>query len=334
MRVSSFRAAVPAAAILTVWLGAADSASAQQATISTPFHGVRDGFFEQIGTQWGFNWGGINAQFGGGNMGQPPFGNPDANAGLRGGFGVVGPRGSGYLNFTAAQGAQRSFTSQTPTMTVMNGHTAFVSDTSQSPFVISFIPVVGGFPSVGALVPAVPPPAAMHPVLGDGPVSGNAQIQAYRRMLEERNQAARQRRAFDDDGLPPPPAVERPLDRIRQQAAGRLPEPGGGLNLVADAAPAEAPDSPEPLVAGQSSSAARAAPSVEEARRMYELEQSAGQDEAQALWERALTAEEGGKPQVARIYYEMVARRASGDLRRQALERLGQLSEAASQAAP
>jgi hypothetical protein len=334
MRASSLlRGAILVVVAAAAWFSQAGSASAQQATISTPFHSVRDGFFEQVGTQWGFNWRGINAQFGGGNMGQPPFGSPDANAGLRGGFGLVGPHGSGHLNFVAAQGSRRSFTSQTPTLTLMNGQTGFVSDTSQSPFVISFIPVVGGFPTFGTLVPAVPPPAVMHPVPGDGPVSGNAQIQAYRRMLEERNRAAHQRRAFDDAGLPPPPTVERPLDQLRRQAAPQPAQPAGGLNFVADAA-TPTPAAPEPLVAGQTSSAARAAPSVEEARRLHELEQAAGQEEALALWERALSAEEGGKSQVARIYYEMVARRASGELRRQAVERLSHLSHAASHAAP
>ena len=45
----------------------------------------------------------------------------------------------------AAQGDKRSNVLQAPKVTLFNGQQAFVSDTSQSPFVISVIPVVGDF---------------------------------------------------------------------------------------------------------------------------------------------------------------------------------------------
>jgi hypothetical protein len=51
-------------------------------------------------------------------------------------------------------------------------------------------------------------------------------------------------------------------------------------------------------------------------------------DEAERYFEHARQAEADGKPSVARIYYQMVARRASGDLKTQALARLEMIQNA------
>jgi hypothetical protein len=58
----------------------------------------------------------------------------------------------------------------------------------------------------------------------------------------------------------------------------------------------------------------------EQARRAEQKETRA--EEAEGFFERAQQAEADGKPNVARIYYQMVARRATGDLKQQALARL------------
>ena len=50
-----------------------------------------------------------------------------------------------YFFINAAQGDRRSNVLQAPKVTLFNGQQAFVSDTSQRPFVISVIPVVGDF---------------------------------------------------------------------------------------------------------------------------------------------------------------------------------------------
>lgn len=50
-----------------------------------------------------------------------------------------------YFLVAAAQGDRRSNVLQAPKVTLFNGQQAFVSDTSQTPFVISVIPVVGDF---------------------------------------------------------------------------------------------------------------------------------------------------------------------------------------------
>ncbi len=70
------------------------------------------------------------------------------------------------------------------------------------------------------------------------------------------------------------------------------------------------------------SSGARAAPSVEDIRQERLAAQETRASEALTFFERAKKAEAEGKPNVARIYYEMVARRATGDLKDQALAKL------------
>jgi hypothetical protein len=85
------------------------------------------------------------------------------------------------------------------------------------------------------------------------------------------------------------------------------------------------------LAAARESSAGRAAPSVAEARRMYAAEQAAGSQEVLALMERARAAEEDGKPNVAKLYYQMVIRRASGELKQQAQDRLDAIHGASTQ---
>jgi len=105
--------------------------------------------------------------------------------------------------------------------------------------------------------------------------------------------------------------------------------PAANRNAAAPA-PAAADGPAERLLAAQESSAGRAAPSVAEARRLHKMEKTAQDSDLAALMIRAQTAEEDGKPGVAKVYYQMVVKRASGDLKAQAQERLDALSGGAS----
>jgi len=67
-----------------------------------------------------------------------------ATAGMQMGFAILSDI-EAYFFVTAVQGDTRSNLLQAPKVTLFNGQQAFVSDTSQSPFVISVIPVVGDF---------------------------------------------------------------------------------------------------------------------------------------------------------------------------------------------
>ena len=76
----------------------------------------------------------------------PQFGGYDAsaNAGATLGFAIMSNI-EAYFFIQAAQGDKRTNVLQAPKVTLFNGQQAFVSDTSQTPFVISVIPVVGDF---------------------------------------------------------------------------------------------------------------------------------------------------------------------------------------------
>jgi len=329
--------------VLSAWLFAASSAPAQQVTIGTPFHSLSDGFFENAGTSWGVRGKNFFFQQGGGpNQAAPAFGGFDPSAGLSGGWGFGGGGLNGSFNFNYSQGYRQSFVSQTPMVTLMNGQQAFFSDTSQSPFVISQIPVVGGFPTMlygypGGAAPVYPmySPGQVMPVTN--PHNHRVQQFIQQQQAEQQRQARRRDRLeraaqqvgrFDPNQAPRGQHAALP----RQDAAL---DGGGDLNLRgaaerAEAAPPAArPASPaERLATAQESSAGRPVPSVAEARRLHQLEQGDPQGEAMALFERGRTAEDEGKPGVAKIYYNMAVKQAAGPLRGQIQARLDGLSSA------
>jgi general secretion pathway protein D len=74
----------------------------------------------------------------------PQFGGFDAGAGASLGFAILSDV-EAFFFINAAQGDRRSNVLQAPKVTLFNGQQAFVSDTSQTPFVISVVPVVGDF---------------------------------------------------------------------------------------------------------------------------------------------------------------------------------------------
>jgi hypothetical protein len=69
-------------------------------------------------------------------------------------------------------------------------------------------------------------------------------------------------------------------------------------------------------------SAGESPPSVEEILAQRHRDREIRQAEAQDFFERGQSAEEAGKTNVARIYYQMAAKRASGALKEQVLARL------------
>ena len=76
------------------------------------------------------------------------------------------------------------------------------------------------------------------------------------------------------------------------------------------------------LAESQDSSGRQPAPSLEDIRQNRLAAQQTRANEALVFFERAKKAEEAGKANVARIYYQMVARRDAGELKEKALARL------------
>jgi hypothetical protein len=280
--------------------------SAQQVTIGSPFHTLGDNFFERMGVGFGGSYRGMNFSVGSYPLAIPQFGDPKTGAGLQTGFSIVGPKGQLNFAFDLSQGDSRTSVTQMPSVTIMNGQTGYVSDTSQTPFVISVIPVVGAFPPISSFNPW-PTPQQLADAAGMPLGNVNPRVQAMRDAVA----------AAAADGQ-----------------AGAMPQGPGGKPAGLAAKPRRAapePAAPEDegpagrLAAAQESTAGRPAPSVAEARRMRAQEEGTEQEEFKALFERGLAAEEAGKPGVAKVYYQQVARRASGELKDRALARLDEL---------
>ena len=132
------------------------AAHAQQVTVGVPQRTVGDSYFESIGTQWGVRGDNWFFTFGGSPLVSPGIGGFDPNAGANVGWTFRRGDTNGFFNFGWAQGSRSSMVSQTPMLTLSNGVPGFFADTSLSPFVISYIPVTGGFPAFGALSPRMP----------------------------------------------------------------------------------------------------------------------------------------------------------------------------------
>jgi len=311
--------------------------AAQQATVTTPMVTTGDSFFEQIGTSWGFNFGNNGfVRFGSPGGAAAPFGNAQPGAGMNLGFG--GP--NGYFNLGAAQGSRRSIVSQAPSVTLQNGVPGFFSDTSQSPFVIGQIPVVGGAPAI-PYSSFVSPPGGFGlrptmPVMGAAPSGGNWRVQ---QALQQMRRSAAQPSPGDAAALG---RVDQPAQRARAALArrgdvgdpaadvgpGGAARPAGDLDLVGGPAADGVARGGGP--AGDQSSAARAAPSVAEALEMRQQARRAageGNQQARLYLERGITAEQSGKAGAARVYYQMALRRAEGPLRSEIAQRLAALGQ-------
>lgn len=76
------------------------------------------------------------------NLAVPTFGNPADVSTF--GFAILSDI-EAYFLINASQGDRRSNVLNAPKVTLFNGQQAFVADTSQTPFVISVVPVVGEF---------------------------------------------------------------------------------------------------------------------------------------------------------------------------------------------
>lgn len=293
----------------------------QNTTITSPSSRPSHSFFEQNGVGFGFNVGGgapVNRGGGSGvvglmpngqftpdgslqfrqnNQAVPPFGGFEADAGGMGGISMSNGNASALLNFLGNQGSSRSNTSISPSVTVGNGATGYVSESTQRPFVTGVVPVVGGFGGggggVGFSLPA--------------PLPG---------------------------GLP---AGATPLDeRLGRLESGEKVGARGSVPAGGAATKTTLPKTIRPIAqdddaltkrldSTRASTAGRGAASLEEIRAAQLSRQNGQQREAASDFERGQQAENSGKPAVAKMFYEMAARKASGQLKDSAVARASAL---------
>ena len=232
-----------AAGIFTALTVIAESGQAQQVTVGNRFHTLSDSFFEQNSVSWSGNYRGFNFSFGGAAQATPVFGSPNAAAGLGVNFGIVGA--NGHINFALnfSQGDKGAAVTQAPSVTLSNGQAGYIADTSQTPFVVSVIPVVGGFPVAPTMPLADVEPDPIAPDQG----RFDAQLSVPAGGI-----------------VAPQPAPNNPAPPQKKQlrAAEPIPAPGD---------PAEAAG--QQLNAAQASTAGRTALSVAEAKRLHQQEE-------------------------------------------------------------
>jgi len=261
------------------------SLNAQQVVVGTPTQNIGDSFFENIGVGFG---GRFPGGFFNGPAPAPAPGLPGVipGGGANLGFGINGGGFGLGFNVGAAQGSSRSAGSITPSVTVPNGGTGSIFSGSQTPFVTSLIPVVGGY---GFHVPTpyfpVMQPSVTSPLRG--------KIQQY-------------------------------YDGLARQSTGKSASYSSALLRSGELSPAE--KLAVKLSTGRASTAAYGDLSVAEIKRRRELrlaaEDEAKRREIAALVERARGAEAAGKTGVARVYLQQAISRAKGELQRELSDEL------------
>ena len=163
-RIARVRTVAACGLLVFGWL--AGSSTAQLINLQTPIQNTSDSFFESTGTSGSFvnNDGTFFFNFGGGGNVVPPFGGFDPNSQATVGFRRQGSEGSFNLNFSFAQGSSRTNSVTTPSLTLSNGGTGSIINSTFRPFVTSVVPVLGnnvrGFVPVVSGFPSLPNPAS------------------------------------------------------------------------------------------------------------------------------------------------------------------------------
>ena len=301
-----------------MFLGIPAGSRAQQTHVTLGNHSLGESFTENIGSSWGFQSRGLSFNFGGGLQGGPGAANF--------GFSSRGPAGGFNFFGSFGQGANVGMTSQSPMVTVLDGQSGSFFDTSLTPFVLGVVPVVGGF----------------APMVAVGPGATTVQLPTFRTFGVSTSVAV------PDQGTTTLGGVDRAADGQNQQGLPGSAKNSGigssrGANhtqvsatihdfqkadqaLLGAGAGVSAIQRKEPtvqaLAAAQGSTAGQAAPSVNVARRLHAVEQDAENADARQWFERGQAAERDAEPAVAKIYYQMAARRATGEFKESVLARL------------
>ncbi|HEX4000845.1 MAG TPA: hypothetical protein VHX65_20020 [Pirellulales bacterium] len=300
------RAAIAASfAIAMALVSQAAFAWPTQTNVGTGFQNLSNSYFSQTGVNFGFgipttmpNGGsavvGLTQQ---GNLGQNimfqqggqagiPFGLGQGTSGASFGYSVKTSLGTMFFGLTSSMGSDRGMTGQAASVTVMDGGTGFISDTSQSPFVTGLVPVVGD---------------NGQSVLGE-------RLQRLANGEGTTNQAQ----------LPPAPKPDAggqadPPPQNRQLAP----------NASADEKAADAFE--RRLSAAQDKPVGEPLASLAEIRAQKAAEDQAVNEAYRQKLQMAESSLAAGKPGVARLYYQQVVRHANGALKQQAIEALKSL---------
>ncbi|NQV25124.1 MAG: hypothetical protein HQ518_12240 [Rhodopirellula sp.] len=109
---------------------------------TTPLQTNGDRFFESTNMHWSLHGPNFFATFGSPNIGIPPFGGYNPNAGISSGWAFNSGKSSGNFGFNLSQGYQRFSTTTAPSLMTTNGQTGQFFRGVQRPFIYSLAPVV------------------------------------------------------------------------------------------------------------------------------------------------------------------------------------------------
>ncbi|MCC7087102.1 MAG: hypothetical protein IT427_19040 [Pirellulales bacterium] len=256
------------------------SIRAQQVTVGAPIVGVSDGFHENFGVGFGIRLPGGVALTNGGPVG----------IGVGAGLHLGGP--NGFLNIVADQGSNRGMSMVAPSVTVMSGGAGSISDVTWRPFVIGFMPVVGGLAD-----PAFSQFGPMPIVAIDEPS-----------ILEERWERLQQSSGLT--GL----------------AAGKSAH--NNTPAAADTKPPHDLRAAR-LAAARASTAGQPTQSIVAIRQNLRDEAAAQASKIAELLDRARRVENENNPGLARIYYQQALKRSAGQQRDEIEAHLHRLGNAA-----
>ena len=308
-------------AAFVTFAGFVSAADAQvMITQEFPLQSNRESFFEYTGMNWNLRGPNFVASFGQPLQGAPAFGNFNPNAGIQTGFAFGNRRFQGGFNFNFAQGVSRSSTSVTPVINSLNGYPASIQAGVYRPFVLGLQPVVApGFGGVGGFGGFNIGGFGFNPYNGglynggiynggfnnggfySVPQYGLPQTAGYRQVPYETPLTGVIRRLEERSGSLDRATVAKSatpkVDENRESVALRYFRTSGG---TLPAAPVE-------------QSAVNDAP-VDD-----------GQEVAQKLFQKGLTAEKSSKTGTARMYYRLASNKATGKLKRRIVLKLSQL---------
>lgn len=274
----------------------------QQVTVTTPLIGVRDQFYEHFGVGWGLRGSRPGSSwflnYGGPMSALPPFGGYAPGSGLQFGMGRTWPGGSGYFNFIAESGSQRTLTMSAPSVTLMNGSSGSIFDGTLRPFVTGLVPVVGGdtiVPYAHGLPYGNPGHVTISPPVMTSPLA--------EKLDRLRSESPRTMATRTVPGSKPPADAEDSLN----------------LSSSTESAPATASASRGP------SSAEQGDLSVAEIRRLNAAADARDREELDRLIREAQVAEQAREWAVARVRYQQAAAKATGDQRQELLDSLRRL---------
>ncbi len=297
-----------------------------QVQITTPYHSINDSFYERIGVDFDFSFKGggnvvgldahgnrtsdgrIHFNQGSFDSAMPQFGGHDPSTDATFGFGAAGGKFSPSFRFALGQGSNRSHVMQAPTVVMHDGQTGFFSDSSMRPFVTSVVPVVGtGMPML-PMLPQSPPISPVKQALARMEAEKKLGMQQTRREHRTRRETPDrqpQRAALDDD-----------------LALGNMPQQGDDPASTGDDAPLVLKG---PSATDEANTANRDEVDAAETEHQQAQVDSERQQEILARIAKARGYEESGKLGIAKIYYQQAAARASGEMKKELLERIQSL---------